>query len=54
MLNNNNGGMFFPGEDWRVAIKKKAHALNQQYNLLTEDQMEERRTILTELLGELN
>lgn len=54
MLNNNNGAMFFPGEDWRVAIKKKAHALNQQYNLLTEDQMEERRAILTELLGELN
>ena len=54
MLSNNNGEMFFPGEDWRVAIKKKAHALNQQYNLLTEDQMDERRAILTELLGELN
>ena len=54
MLHNNNGEMFFPGEDWRVAIKKKAHALNQQYNLLNEDQVEQRRAILTELLGELN
>ena len=54
MLHNNNGEMFFPGEDWRVAIKKKAHALNQQYNLLNEDQVEQRRAILTELLGTLN
>ena len=54
MLHNNNGEMFFPGEDWRVAIKKKAHALNQQYNLLNEDQVEQRRATLTELLGELN
>ena len=45
MLHNNNGEMFFPGEDWRVAIKKKAHALNQQYNLLNEDQVEQRRAI---------
>ena len=30
MLHNNNGEMFFPGEDWRVAIKKKfAEVLEQ-------------------------
>ena len=51
MLHNNNGELFSPGEEWRVAIKKKAHALNQQYNVLTDDQVEERRAILRELLG---
>mgnify|MGYP002522113399 CR=1 FL=1 len=54
MLNNQNGEMFFPGEGWRVEVKKRAHALNQKYNLLTEDQTEERRAVLSELLGELN
>lgn len=54
MLDNNKGELFSPGEQWRVEIKKKAHALNQQYNMLTDDQVEERRAILRELLGELN
>ena len=54
MLEDGNGKLFFPGEEWRVQIKKKAHALNQKYNALTEDQMEERRAVLKELLGELN
>lgn len=43
---------FYPLEDRRVQIKKKAHALNQKYNVLTEDQQEERKEILTELLGD--
>lgn len=54
MLDNGNGQMFFPGEGWRVERKKKAHALNQKYNSLTEYQTEERKAVLTELLGELN
>lgn len=54
MLNNNKGQLFFPGEEWRVEIKKKAHALNQKFNALTEFQPEERKEVLKELLGELN
>lgn len=54
MLDNGNGQMFYPGEEWRVEIKKKAHALNQKYNSLTEYQIEERKAVLKELLGELN
>ena len=54
MLDNNNGQLFFSTEEWRMEIKKKAHALNQKYNCLTEYQPEERKTVLKELLGELN
>ena len=54
MLDNNEGQLFSPAEDWRVKIKKKAHALNQKFNALTEDQPEERKEVLKELLGELN
>lgn len=54
MLNDGKGMMFFPNEDWRVAIKKKTHMLNQKYNSLTEDEVEERRAVLREILGELN
>lgn len=54
MLKDGNGEMFFPGEDWRVAIKKRTHMLNQRYNALPEDQPEARREILREILGELN
>lgn len=54
MLENGNGKMFFPNAEWRVAAKKKAHALNQKYNALTEYQPEERKAVLRELLGELN
>lgn len=54
MLDNNNGMMFFPVEEWRMKIKKKAHSLNQKYNVLTEYQPEERKEVLRELLGELN
>lgn len=54
MLDDGKGTMFFPNEEWRVNAKKKAHALNQKYNALTEYQPEERRAVLKELLGELN
>ena len=47
------GQLFFPGEEWRAEVKKKAHALNQKYNALTEYQPKERRAVLRELLGEL-
>ena len=54
MLNDGNGEMFFPSEQWRVERKMKAHALSQKYNTLTEYEPEERKKVLTELLGELN
>ena len=54
MLDNGNGKMFSPAEAWRVEIKKRAHMLNQKYNVLTDYQVEERKEILRELLGELN
>lgn len=54
MLDNGNGMMFFPAEDWRVAIKQRTHMLNQKYNALTEYQPEERNAVLREILGELN
>ncbi len=54
MLDNNNGIMFLPSEEWRTEIKKRAHALNQEFNALTEYQPEERKAVLTKLLGELN
>ena len=43
--------MFFPSEDWRIRLKKKTHALNQKYNMLTEEQINERKEILKEILG---
>ena len=46
--------LFSPNETWRVERKMKAHALNQKYNTLTEYQIEERKAVLRELLGELN
>mgnify|MGYP002517958111 FL=1 len=54
MLDNNVGQLFFSCEEWRTEIKKKAHALNQRFNALTEYQPEERKEVLKELLGELN
>ena len=54
MLDNGKGKMFFPGEEWRVEAKKKAHTLSQKYNSLTEYQPEERKEVLLELFGELN
>lgn len=54
MLENGEGGMFYPSDAWRVERKKKTHKLNQQYNALDEYHVEERRAILREILGELN
>lgn len=52
MLDDGNGKLFFPSEDWRVEIKKRTHMLNQKYNALTEYQQESRNEILREILGE--
>lgn len=54
MTEKSDDKLFFPGEEWRNEIKKKAHQLNQKYNALSEYQQEERKEILRELLGELN
>lgn len=54
MLNDGKGKMFTPAEPWRVEIKMRTHMLNQKYNTLTEFQMEERKEVLREILGELN
>ena len=54
MLDNGKGLMFMPGEDWRRERKMKTHALNQKYNALTEYELEKRKEILREILGELN
>ena len=54
MLDNGNGMLFFPEEDWRTEIKCRTHMLNQKYNALTEYQPEERKAVLREILGEVN
>ena len=53
MLDNGKGMLFSPAEQWRKEIKKRTHMLNQKYNALTEDQAEERREILEQILGEV-
>jgi len=45
------GLLFCPGDPALVAIKRKAHKLNQDYNRLYEDETEAREAILAELLG---
>ena len=54
MLDNGNGMLFDPVEDWRVEIKNRTHMLNQKFNALTEYEPEQREEILREILGELN
>ena len=54
MLSNNNGLLFSPAEPWRKERKLKTHNLNLDYNRLYEDRTEERKAILTEILGELS
>ena len=54
MLNDGNGMMFAPNEEWRVEIKKRTHMLNQKYNSLTDYAQDERKSVLREILGELN
>lgn len=53
MPSSGSGALFFPGEEWRVQIKRKTHALNIRYNALSEESSEERGEILREILGEL-
>lgn len=53
MLSNNEGLLFSPAEPWRKARKLKTHNLNLDYNRLYEDQTEERRAVLQEILGEV-
>ncbi|MBQ8088260.1 MAG: sugar O-acetyltransferase [Clostridia bacterium] len=45
------GLLFCPGNPDLVAIKRKTHKLNQDYNRLYEDQTAEREAILREMLG---
>lgn len=45
------GKVFSPGDPELVAIKKKAHDLNMEYNKTYEDETEKRAEILKELLG---
>ena len=47
------GQLFCPGDPELRALKRKAHNLNQDYNRLYEDQIEERTAILKELLGSM-
>lgn len=47
------GQLFCPGDPELRALKRKAHNLNQDYNQLYEDQIEERTVILKELLGSM-
>ncbi len=54
MKDGENGTLFYPNGPERMEIKKRAHALNQKYNALTEYQPEERKAVLRELLGELS
>lgn len=47
------GELFCPGDPELKALKRKAHNLNQDYNRLYEDQVEERNAILKDLLGSI-
>lgn len=47
------GILFCPGDPELVAMKLKAHNLNQDYNRLYEHQTAERQAILAELLGQI-
>ena len=53
MFDTCKGLMFSPAEKWRVDAKRKAHALNQRFNALSEEDLEERNAVLKELFGEL-
>ena len=47
------GVLFCPGEPELVAIKRRAHNLNVDYNQTHEDEFEKRDAILHEIIGEL-
>ncbi|MCI9115853.1 MAG: sugar O-acetyltransferase [Acutalibacter sp.] len=47
------GVLFCPGEPELVAIKRKTHNLNIDYNQTHEDEVEKRAAILSEIIGEM-
>lgn len=47
------GTLFSPGDPELRAIKLKAHKLNQDYNRLYEDEIQQRNAILRDLLGQI-
>ena len=47
------GVLFCPGDPELVAIKRKTHNLDVDYNQTHEDEFEKRDAILHEILGEL-
>jgi len=47
------GILFCPGDPELKAIKLRTHKLNQDYNRLYEDEVDERNRILREILGEI-
>lgn len=47
------GVLFCPGEPELVAIKRKTHNLNVDYNQTHEDEVEKRAAILSEIIGEM-
>lgn len=47
------GVLFCPGEPELVAIKRKTHNLNVDYNQTHEDEVEKRTAILSEIIGEM-
>ena len=48
----NAGILFCPGDPELVAIKRKTHNLNVDYNNTYEDEIEKRASILSEIIGE--
>ncbi len=47
------GVLFCPGEPELVAIKRRTHNLNVDYNQTHEDEVEKRAAILSEIIGEM-
>ena len=47
------GILFCPGDPELVAIKRKTHNLNVDYNNTYEDEVEKRQAILQDILGEM-
>ena len=47
------GILFNPGDPELVAIKRRTHKLNQDYNRLYEDEFDQRAAILREIVGSL-
>ena len=47
------GVLFCPGDPELRAMKLRSHKLSARYSALTEDQVEERQSLLAEMLGEI-